>query len=82
MIRHKLTPPQLAREYGMDNKTVRALIKSGQLRAIDVSVKPGGRPRYLIDRVDIIAFENARTVQPAGRKPRRRRPPDHVIEFI
>lgn len=82
MSRSKVTVPQLAREWGADVKTVRAWIRTGQLRAIDACVKPGGRPRYLIDRADILAFENARTVQPHNRKPRRRRVPDHIIEFV
>ncbi len=80
--RSKITPAQLAREWGCDVKTVRAWIRSGQLRAIDAAVRPGGRPRFLIDRADVIAFENARAVQAPGRKPRRRRTPASIIQFI
>ncbi len=78
----KITPVQLAREYGCDAKTVREWIRTGQLRAIDAAVKPGGRPRFLIDRADVIAFENSRTVRPSTRCPRKKRTPTNIIEYI
>src|SRR5436190_16632268 len=73
--RQKLKPPQLCRLWGVDVETVLALIKSGQLKAINGALNPNGlRPRYLIDKRDIEAFEQARAVSgPAPQSPRRRR---------
>ena len=59
--RTKVTPPQLAAEWGIDPAKVLRWIRAGELRAIDVSTVRGGRPRFLIDRADIAAFEAARS---------------------
>src|SRR5262245_53883846 len=71
--RQKLSPPQMARLWGIDSQKVLDWIKQGLLKAINVS-SGSERPRYLIDRADIQAFENARAVRlPApARKPRQR----------
>jgi len=48
--RDKLTPPEVARRWGVAPETVISWIRSGELKAIDVSARPGiGRPRYRID---------------------------------
>ena len=73
-IRQKLTPPQYAEELGVGADKVISFIKSGELKAIDISSKRGSpRPRYLIDKADIEAFEAARAVVPPPAKARRRR---------
>lgn len=78
----KLTPPELAKLWGIDTHKILGWIRAGELRAIDASTKRGGRPRFLIDVADLAAFEAARTVQPpAPRIPRRRKDPQ-VIEFF
>lgn len=81
--RSKMTPPSLARRWGISVDKVLTWIRSGELRAIDVSTRRGGRPRYLIDDADILAFERMREVQPPLRQTRRRRKPKDtsVIEF-
>ncbi len=78
----KITPPTLAKQWGISVDKVLTWIHTGELRAIDGSTRRGGRPRYLIDDVDIEAFEQLRAVQPDP-KPRRRRKrrADSVIEF-
>ncbi len=64
--RTKLTVPQLARLWGLDTHKIVAWIRSGELRAINGAKKSNSiRPRYLIDVVDIRAFEQAREVIPA-----------------
>ena len=78
----KLTPPELAELWGISPDKVHAWIRSGELRAINVATTPGGRPRYVIDREDIIAFELKRSIV-APPQPRRRRSKrqTNVIEF-
>ncbi|MHC4404506.1 MAG: helix-turn-helix domain-containing protein [Planctomycetota bacterium] len=79
----KLTPPQVAKRYRVNSETVIGWIKSGQLRAIDVSKNPGvGRPRYRIDPTDLIAFENRRLAVSPPKVSRRRRQAGSVIEFF
>ena len=51
--RSKTTPPKLAARWGVSEDKVLAWIRSGELRAIDASTRQGGRPRYLIDELDI-----------------------------
>lgn len=79
----KITPPTLAKSWGISVDKVLAWIRSGELRAIDVSTRRGGRPRYLIDDGDIEAFEQLRAVQPIPKPKRGRRKErdDSVIEF-
>lgn len=79
--RTKLTPPQLAKLWGISPNTIVSWIRSGQLRAIDISTRPGiGRPRYLIDRRDIVEFEERRQVKPP--EPVRRRREKLPADFI
>lgn len=80
--RTKIRPPELARQWGVGVHTVLDWIRSGQLRAIDVSRAPGVcRPRYLIDRSDLAAFEQRRLAGPPPKVPRPPRDPN-VIKFI
>ena len=82
--RNKVTPPELAMQWGVSPDKVLSWIKGGELRAIDASTRRGGRPRYLIDVKDIAQFETDRAVKPPGNKPikRRRRISDGVIDFF
>ncbi len=69
-----LTPPQLARRWGVAAEKVNALINSGQLRAINLAEDPKGRPRYRIYLSEVERFEEARATKPPPEKqPRRRR---------
>jgi hypothetical protein len=68
-----LTPPQLARRWGVAPEKVNALINSGQLRAINLAEKPDGRPRYRIYLSEVERFEEARSSKPPAPKPERRR---------
>ncbi|MBP7937822.1 MAG: helix-turn-helix domain-containing protein [Phycisphaerae bacterium] len=79
----KLTPPEVARIFRVDAKKVISWIRSGELRAVNVATRIDGRPRYVIDREDIAAFELRRqVVPPAPRRRRYRREYDHdVIKF-
>lgn len=79
-----LTPPELARRWGVEAWKVNSLINSGQLRAINLALKPHGRPRYRIYLSEIERFEASRTSQPPVPKVRhrRRRNRPGVKEFV
>lgn len=70
--KRKLTPPEIAVQFGVDVMKVLAWIKSGELRAIDGSARRGKRPRYLVDIEDLEAFEAARAIVPAVKPTRRK----------
>lgn len=57
----RITPPQLARKWGVSPEKVRGFIKSGELRAGNFATDPNGdRPRYRIDPDDVRRFEASR----------------------
>ena len=79
-----MTPPEMARQWGIGVDKVLAWIRSGELRAINVASQREGRPRYLIDLADIAVFEAARSVAastPVARR-RRRRCDATITEFF
>lgn len=80
--RTKITPPQLAKRWGIDPAKVHGWIRSGELRAIDVSSTRGGRPRYLIDVADVAAFEASREVRPPSPVSRRRTVCADIPEYV
>ena len=69
------TPPQLARRWGVAADKVNALIKSGELKAMNLALNgKGERPRYRIYMREVIRFEEERSNQlPELPKPKRRR---------
>ena len=72
--RQKMTPPELGKLWGVSPDKILGFIRAGELKAIDVSSNRGSpRPRYLIDKKDVEAFELARAVVPPAPKTRRRR---------
>lgn len=73
MTEETLTPPQLARRWGVAAEKVNALINSGQLKAVNLAVNPKGRPRYRIYVSEVERFEEARSTKPPIPKVRRRR---------
>lgn len=79
----KITPPTLARRWGISPDKVLGFIRAGELRAIDVSTHAGtGRPRFRIDEADILIFENRRSATPTPKPVRRRRKDPAVIEYF
>ena len=82
--RRWLTIQQVAGWLGVSRDTVERWVNTGQLRAIDVSAKPGrGRPSWRVSADNLEAFLKARAnrQQALPVPTRRRRRPD-VIEFI
>jgi hypothetical protein len=75
LARRKITPPQVAKLWGIDVNKVLHWIRSGQLKAINGARKASGtKPRYLIDIADLEAFERSRSaVTDATERPARMR---------
>ena len=65
-------PRDVAAHLGVDANKVAAWIKGGELSAINVATKPGGRPRYRITPEALDAFLAARSVLPAPKASKRR----------
>lgn len=72
MTDHQLSTKQVAEQLGIRVASVTALIRSGQLRAADVSLHPGGRPCWKIDPQEIESFLRRRTHSIAPPRKRRR----------
>ena len=73
--RRYVSPPILAKEWGVAAKKVITLIHSGELRAINLATDKDKRPRYAIDRADVQQFEQSRLVVPGPPVGRVRRKP-------
>jgi excisionase family DNA binding protein len=67
-----LTPKQVAERLGTRTSHVTALIRSGQLRAADISLQPGGKPRWLIHPEQLESFLRRRTYSVVPKSRRRR----------
>jgi hypothetical protein len=80
-LRAMLTPPGLARRWGVAPDKVLFLIHTGQLRAINLAQTVDGltekgkprRPRWRIPLGEIERFEEARSSKPPAPKQYRRR---------
>ena len=79
-----LTPPQIAEQLGVAHEKILNFIRTGELRAIDLSSCRGSRPRWHISREDLESFlaRRAATPSPAPkRKKKKAKGYDSVIEF-
>ncbi len=65
-MRVKMSPPALAKKWGVSPGKIVSFIRTGELRAINVAQSSCHRPRYLIDVADVEIFEKARRVVPDG----------------
>jgi excisionase family DNA binding protein len=78
-----LTPPEVAKRLGVSKNKIYAWIKSGELPAVNVTARPGSRPRYLITESDLTVFqEKRRTAKPSPVTRTRRRKDPNVIEYF
>lgn len=71
--RRKVTPPQLAKRWGVATNKILAFIASGELRAVNLATSLKDRPRWFIDEADIERFERFREATPAAPRVRKRR---------
>ena len=76
-----ITPPMLARQYGVKPDKILAWIARGELRAVNVAERIGSRPRWRISPAAIAEFEHRRAAKPAVKRPRRKRPTE-VLDII
>jgi len=79
--RTKLTPPQLAAQWGVKPATVIGWIRSGKLPAINIG-QGLKKPRFLIGPDDIAVFENLHRVQSKTLPPRGKHKPADPPGFI
>ncbi len=78
-----LTPPQVAKRFAVNVDKVLGWIRSGELRALDISLNPGvGRPRYRVDLCDLATFETGRQVIVTPKTTRRRRKNPDIVEYF
>jgi len=66
-----LTPPAIARQLGVTNDKVLSWIRSGRLKAVNLS--DGDRPRWKISPADLQVFLDTRSNQVSTKPPRTRR---------
>ena len=72
---------EIRERYGVGEHTVLGWIRRGELRAIDVSRKPGGRPKWRVTQEALDAFEQLRTPTPTPPRAKRRKRLPEVIQF-
>lgn len=76
---------EIAERWGCSHGTVLSHVRSGSLRAIDISTRPSGRSRYIVRTEDLEEFEQRRVVSTAPVSTKRKRVKirrSDVIEFI
>jgi transposase len=71
----------LCRRFAVGEHTVLAWIRRGELKAINVSSKPIGRPKWRVTQQALEAFERLRTPTPPQPRTRSRKRPAGVVEF-
>lgn len=76
------SPPQVAKQLGVDPSKIRCLIQNGELLAFNVATRAGGRPLWRIAPEALAEFLQRRQ-GPAVPLPRqRRRQAQQIIEFF
>ena len=78
-----LTPPQVAKMLGVNTGKVLSWIRTGQLKAANVTKKPGGRPKYRILPVElqVLLARLQPTPPPVKTRQRKRKLPAGMIDF-
>jgi len=74
-----LSVRDVATRLGIRPAGVTTLIHTGELRAHDVSLRPGGRPRWRIEAAELDSFLERRA-HAAAPKRKRRRPQRGVVK--
>jgi excisionase family DNA binding protein len=57
----RYTPPELAALLGVSPDKILGWIRSGELRAVNVAARLGGKPRWTVSTDDLRAFETRRS---------------------
>jgi hypothetical protein len=74
-----LTPPQVAKRYGVSPATVRGWIESGELKATNTAAR-GKRPRHRITPDALTEFDLKRRTDESPKQPRRKPRPALVVQ--
>ncbi len=82
MVERASSVKQVAELLGIRTHGVLTLIRSGELRAVDVSLVQGGRPRWRILPDDLEGFLVRRAHEVAAPRRRRRRPSSNVKRYF
>lgn len=77
-----LTPPELAKRWGVDADKIRDWILRGELRAFNAATNTTGRPRFRIPSDAIVEFENRRSAYQPPAPPKRRSKDSGMIEYF
>ena len=81
MPRIMLRVKDVAEEMGVSQHTVGVWINSGELAAVNVGRKPGGKPIWRISAEALEEFQASRTKAPALPRRRRKRQPEGEVQF-
>ena len=76
------TVKKVSKLLGIREHGVLSLIHSGELRGVDVSLTPGGRPRWRIMQDDLDGFLLRRTRQASTPRRRRRKKTTNVKQYF
>lgn len=68
-----LTPPDVAKRYGVKPAKVLRWIETGELEAVNVAERPTGRPRWRVSLDALQTFERRRSSRPEPLMPRKRK---------
>ena len=77
-----MTPPEVGRRLRIKAARVIAFIRSGELRASDLSSAGSRRPRFRVDPADLAIFLNRRATGPQPKTPRKRRKTEGITQYF
>jgi excisionase family DNA binding protein len=77
---HGLTPREVARVLRVSKDRVRAMIKSGELHAVNTAPRRCGKPRYVVMPCDLNSWLQQRAAGSAP-KPARRRKRTMLVDY-
>jgi transposase len=80
--RHGLTVSDVAKRYRVGEDKVRTWIARGELKAVNTAAVLAGRPRWVVTRDALAAFERLRAGGPTTKQQRRRRRQPGAIDFF
>lgn len=77
-----LSVKEVAELLGIRPHGVLQLIHTGQITAADVSLHPGGKPRWRVSRGEAEEFVRRRTKSPTPKRRRRRRQAPDIKQYF
>jgi hypothetical protein len=76
-----LTIPEFAKRYRIGRDAARAMIRRGDVVAVNVAATACGRPRWIVTPEALAEFERRRSAAPPSKPPRRRKRTQEVDYF-